>query len=103
MRATAALMLSDSQREVLERLAKSRTAPHRAVIRAEALRLAAQGVANTAIASRLGISPTSVVAWRKRFAEEGLAKFGTVRPGRGRKPSIAAEQVQTIVEATLHT
>jgi len=96
-------MLSDSQREVLERLVKSRTAPHREVVRAEALRLAAHGLANTAIASRLGVSPSSVAAWRKRFGEEGLAKFGTVRSGRGRKPSISAAQVQAIVEATLHT
>jgi transposase len=96
-------MLTDDQRAVLERLAKSRTAPHRAVMRAEALRLAAQGLANTAIASRLGVSPTSVVAWRKRFAEDGLAKFGTVRAGRGRRPSISAAQVQAIVDATLHT
>jgi transposase len=103
MRATASLLLTDSQREVLQRLAKSRTAPHREVMRAEALRLAAQGQANTAIASRLGVSPSSVVAWRQRFAEEGLAKFATVRNGRGRKPSITVEQVQAIVEATLHT
>jgi transposase len=103
MRATAPLTLSDSQREVLERLARSRTAPHREVIRAEALRLAAAGLANTAIAAQLGVSASSVVAWRQRFAEEGLAKFGTVRPGRGRKPSISAARVQAIVEATLHT
>jgi transposase len=95
--------VTDSEREVLERLARSRAAPHREVIRAEALQLAAQGLANTAIASRLGVSPSSVVAWRQRFAEEGLAKFGTVRAGRGRKPSISAQQVQAIVEATVHT
>jgi transposase len=49
------------------------------------------------------VSASNVVAWRQRFAEEGLAKFGTVRPGRGRKPSISAARVQAIVEATLHT
>src|SRR5712692_3708743 len=100
-RATPALMLTDSQRVVLERLSKSRTAPQREVLRARTLHLAAQGLANTAIASRLGVSPSSVTAWRQRFAEEGLAKFGTVRAGRGRKPSISAPQVQAIVAATL--
>jgi len=100
--ATAPLTLADGQREILEGLAKSRTAPHREVTRARALLLAAQGLANTAIAARLGVSPSSVVAWRARFAEEGLAKLGKVREGRGRKPTIPAEKVEAIVAATLH-
>jgi transposase len=100
--ATAALTLADGQREVLESLAKLGTAPHRQVIRAKALLLASEGLANTAIAARLEISPSSVVAWRARFAEEGLAELGKVRPGRGRKPSLSAETVTEIVHATLH-
>jgi transposase len=59
-------------------------------------------VANTAIAAKLGVSPASVTAWRERFAGEGLARFGRVRAGRGRKPSISAEKVEAIVQATLH-
>jgi transposase len=66
------------------------------------LLLAGEGVANTAIADRLGVSPSSVVAWRERFAAEGLTRFGEVREGRGRKPSISAEKVEAIVHATLH-
>jgi transposase len=50
--------------------------------------LAADGLASTAVAYEVGASPSSVVAWRSRFAEEGLAKLGRVRPGRGRKPQI---------------
>jgi transposase len=100
--AAAPLALTDGQRKVLEGLAGSRTAPHRVVIRAEALLGAAQGLANNAIAARLGVSPSSVVAWRARFAEEGLARLGRVRPGRGRRPSIPAEKVEAIVRATLH-
>ncbi len=49
-----------------------------------------------------GASPTSVAAWRERFAAEGLAKFGKVREGRGRRPSIPPEKVAAIVHATLH-
>jgi transposase len=100
--ATAPLTFTDGQREILEGLARSRTAPHREVTRARALLLAAQGLANTAIAARLRVSPSSVVAWRARFAEEGLAKLGKVREGRGRKPSIPAGKVEAIVAATLH-
>src|SRR6266536_3441550 len=99
--ATAPLTLTDGQREILEGLARSQTARHREVTRAKALLLAAQGLANTAIAARLGVSPSSVAAWRARFAEEGLAKLGKVREGRGRKPSIPAETVEAIVAATL--
>jgi DNA-binding transcriptional ArsR family regulator len=97
------LSLTDSQHATLESLAASQTAAHREVTRAKALLLAEEGVANTAIAARLGVSPSSVVAWRSRFAEDGLAKFGRVRQGRGRKPSIPAEKVELIVDATLHS
>lgn len=50
-------------------LSKSTTAPHREVVRAKALLLTADGVANTptqhtntAIAKELGVSPASVTA-----------------------------------------
>jgi transposase len=98
--ASPALVMSDGQREILESLSKSRTAPHREVTRAKALLLAADGVANTAIAADLGVSPTSVVGWRSRFAEEGLTKFAKVRSGRGRKPHIGADKIDEIVRLT---
>jgi transposase len=44
----------------------------------------------------------TVKAWRDRFCADGLKDFSAVRPGRGRKPSIAAEQVEEIVRLTLH-
>ncbi len=95
-----ALVMSDAQREILESLAKSQTAAHREVTRAKALLLAADGLASTAVAYEVGVSPSSVVAWRSRFAEEGLAKLGRVRPGRGRKPQIPAEKIDEIVRLT---
>jgi transposase/transcriptional regulator with XRE-family HTH domain len=94
------LLMSDGQREILESLAKSHTAAHREVRRAKALLLAADGMANTAIAIQLGVSPSSVVAWRQRFGEEGVAKLGQVRPGRGRKAQIPADKIDEIVGLT---
>jgi len=94
--------MTRGQREILEKLAKSQTAAHRDVTRAKALLLAADGAATTAIAWELGVSAASVTAWRARFVEEGLKKFGKVKPGRGRKPTIPDEKVAAIVEATLH-
>src|ERR1035441_9446426 len=95
--ATAPLTLTGGQREILESLARSRAAPHREVTRAGALLLAAEGLANTAIAAQLGVSPSSVVSWRVRFAAEGLAKFAQVRKGRGRKPRVPQEKIDEIV------
>ena len=95
--------MSDSQRAALEVLARARSAPHRQVQRAKALLLAADGVANTRIAEQVGVTAVTVRAWRNRFAEDGLAKLGEVRKGRGPKPSIPAEKVEEIVQATLHS
>ena len=94
--------LALGQSLALEVLAKSKTAPHRDVMRARVLLLAGARVANTRIAEQAGVSAMTVRAWRGRFAAEGLAKFGQVREGRGRKPSISAENVEAIVHATLH-
>ena len=99
---TAAMPLAEGQREVLEKLARSQTAKHRDVQRARALLLAAAGVANTRIGAELGVSATTVVNWRARFAEDGLQGLGVVRAGRGRRPSISPEKVAEIVRVTLH-
>jgi transposase len=101
--ATPALVLTDGQRQVLEKLAASQSAPHREVTRAKALLLAQAGVANTAIAARLGVSPSSVGAWRDRVATDGIVKFARVRPGRGRKATIPAAKVDEIVRLTQNT
>ena len=98
----AALVMSAGQRDVLEKLAASRTAPFREVQRARALLLAADGVANTVIATRVGATPVTVRSWRTRFEAQGLAKFGKVAPGRGRKVVIRQEVIDQIVELTQH-
>ncbi len=99
---TPPMLLLDSQREVLVRLSRSATAKQRQVARARALLLAGDGLANTHIAARVGVSPMTVAAWRERFCHEGLKGLGEVRPGRGRKPQISDEKVSEIVRSTLH-
>jgi transposase len=98
----AALKLSVAQRDTLSVLARSTSAPHQQVQRARTLLLAGSGEANTQIAEQVGVSVVTVRAWRARFAQAGLADLGVMRPGRGRKPSISAEKVAEIVNATLH-
>lgn len=95
-----ALTLTVSQREVLETVARSQSGAHREVLRAKALLMAAEGLANTIIAGELSVAAGSVANWRARFAEEGLARFGRVRKGRGRKPSIPQEKIDEIVDLT---
>jgi transposase len=92
--------MSDGQRDVLIALSRSQTAPHRQVQRARALLRAADGVANMRIAEQVGVSPSTVQAWRARFAEEGVSKLGKVRPGRGRKAAIPQSKIDEIVELT---
>jgi transposase len=101
--ATPLLPLTDSQREILESLSRSRTAPHREVQRARALLLAGEGLANTHVAAQVGVSPSTVRAWRDRFAGQGLVKFGEVAEGRGRKPLVSKEKIAEIVRATQET
>jgi transposase len=97
----AALKLSGAQRDMLQVLARSTSAPHQQVQRAQVLLLAAAGEANTRIAERVGVTVVTVRAWRARFEQAGLADLGVVRAGRGRKPSIPQATVEAIVHATL--
>src|SRR5258705_13766860 len=85
MTAAAALVMSDGQREALQALSRSQTAPHRQVQRAKALLLAADGVANMRIAAQVGVKPATVRAWRARVGEGGLGELGEGRGGRGRE------------------
>ena len=98
----APLPLNYGDRNALTKWARSESAPYRVVTRAKALLMAGEGVANSRIATTLGISRPTVLNWRARFLADGLDSVGKVRPGRGRKPGIAAHQVQAIVHATLH-
>ena len=100
MTPAAALLMSDGQREALKVLARSRTAPFRQVQRAQALLLAGDGMANTRIAEQVGVNVATVRVWRARFTEEGLAKLGKVRAGRGRKSTIPQDKIDEIVELT---
>jgi transposase len=97
------LAMTDEQRMALERWARSSSARHRAVQKAKALLLAADGVANYEIARQVGVSANSVRAWRARFETEGLERFGDIAPGRGRKSWLPAGAVEAVVHDTLHT
>jgi transposase len=101
--AAAPLDVSPAQRQVLEKVARSRTAAHREVMRARVLLDAADGVANVVIAQRHGTTAVTVRSWRQAFEVDGLTQWGKVANGRGRKPTISDEKVAEIVELTTKT
>jgi transposase len=101
-RPAEALQIAREHRDALEALAAAADPDHRSVRCARALLLAADGFPNTRIAEDVGVSPTTVRAWRARFEDEGLNVLSGVRPGRGRKQQIPDEKVEQILHTTVH-
>jgi transposase/transposase-like protein len=99
----APLEVSREQRGELERMAASTSLPYRCVVQASALLLAADGVANEAIARECSTTPDTVRRWRRKFEAGGVGAVGSIAPGRGRRPAIAQEVIDAIVDDTLHT
>ncbi|MBM4295675.1 MAG: helix-turn-helix domain-containing protein [Deltaproteobacteria bacterium] len=64
------ITLSEEERRKLELIAKKYSSPHRDVIRAKIVLLAAQGFSNDVIASRLDTPRQVVSKWRKRYFED---------------------------------
>ncbi len=67
------LNLTPDQRNELEEMARRYTSPYCDVIRAKIVLMAAEGLRNDEIASRLDTHREIVSKWRKRFFEQGLA------------------------------
>jgi transposase len=95
------LMVPGADRAELERRARSKGAPARVVERARIVLLAADGLTGAQIAGRAGCTEPTVVKWRRRYAERGLAGLQDApRPG-GPKTVLTDEVVCQILAATL--
>jgi transposase len=94
------LTVTVDERAQLERMSRARSLPHRTVVAARALLLAADGVANNDIALSVGANPNSVRAWRQRFETDRVDGIGRVAPGRGAKPSLPEGTVAEVVRIT---
>src|SRR6266850_3765310 len=99
MRATE-LKLSDEDRNELRRLARNGTISARAAMRSKMILMAADGLSNTEIGARLGVSRQNVARWRTRFTLLGIAGIKRDAPRSGRKPQISAKRVKKIVLMT---
>jgi transposase len=64
---------------------------------------AAAGRPNHALAKELGISRPTLLLWRQRYTEAGVAGLLKDAPRPGRKKRIRPEKVEAIVNATLQT
>ena len=94
--------LQPQQRRQLERLAASRSLPHAVVCRARAVLMAARGMANIAIAEKVGMTRETVGKWRKRFVQRGIGGLhDELRPGRPR--TVSDEKVAALIKKTLET
>jgi transposase len=72
------------------------------LIHNRALLLAADGMANEAIARECATTPDTVRRWRAKFEDGGVEAVGSIAPGRGRKPEIDQSVIDEIVHDTLH-
>lgn len=80
------IQLSITDRGELEARVRSHRTEQRAALRARIVLMAGDGKQNVVIAEKLDVSPNTVLKWRKRFCEVGLAGL-TDRPRSGRPPT----------------
>ena len=98
----AAIELTDDERARLEAWARRRTSAQGLAQRSRIVLAAAEGLRNTEIAQRIGVTRPMVTKWRNRFAEHRLDGLSDEpRPGRPR--TITDEQVEEVIVRTLET
>jgi len=102
VRTAPALPVSDEDRAELIKIVRSTVSPHRRVVQAWALLLAADGVANEQIARRCEVDSDTVRRWRARFAWSGPEGVGVIAKGRGRKSSLPPGTVAEVLRLTQH-
>jgi transposase len=93
----AQLVLRNGDRPRLEGLTRSSSVPAGLAQRARIVLLAADGLPNAEIARRTGTSRPTVLGWRARYAEGGVAALED-QPRSGRPPEI--DEIEVVV-ATL--
>ena len=96
------LPVTAEQRRQLVRMSRSTTLPHRKVVQARALLMAADGVANEQIARSCEVDSDTVRRWRARFGQAGVEAVGVIGEGRGRKSSLPAGTVAQVLALTQH-
>ncbi len=94
------LLLSAAQEAELTTWARSRVLSQRQVLRAQIVLRAAEGAANEVIAAELRCSKPTVLQWRARFVESGMAGLMEA-PGRGRRRRYDQRTVERVLSITM--
>jgi transposase len=99
-RPKAPLVLTDEERQTLQRWARRAKTAQALALRAKLVLACADGATNKEVAERLGIWPQTVGKWRGRFVAKRLEGLSDEdRPGRPR--AVADEQVEAVITKTL--
>jgi transposase len=96
------LVLCDDERAQLQAWARRPKSAQGLALRSRIVLAAGEGLSNTQIADRFGISRVTVTKWRNRFAVERLdGLLDEPRPGRPR--TVSDEQVEAVITRTLES
>ena len=99
-RPTAKLVLSDEERQTLQRWARRPKSAQALALRAKIVLACAEGATNKDVAAEFSVTAQMVGKWRARFVADRLAGLSDDdRPGRPR--TITDAQVEQVVTATL--
>src|SRR2546425_649809 len=99
----AALPVLAVDQELLQHLLRSGSTPQKVALRARILLGAAAGKSNYQLAEQLNVSRPTILLWRQRYLDAGLAGVLKDAPRPGRRKMITPVKVDAIVNATLHT
>src|SRR3989442_1181131 len=102
-RIASAVVLSENDREQLQRWVGAQFTPQQVVLRSRIVLMAGEGKQDLEIASELDINRHTSSLWRKRFEADGLEAIWEIGPGRGRKPFYDEAKIAAIVRATLQS
>ena len=96
----AELVVSDDEREILERWARRATTAQALALRCRIVLACAEGLSNVEVADRLGVNRMTVGKWRSRFVADRLdGLHDEPRPGGPR--SIGDDDVERVIVTTL--
>jgi transposase len=102
-RPTRLLVVSEEQGIQIEQWLAALGTPQQVALRSRIVLAASRGQSEAAIAAEMNVNRKTVRLWCERFVTHGLAGLWEVAPGRGRKATYSAEQIQVLIDATLQS
>jgi putative transposase len=99
-RSAEPIVLSEVERDELDRLVRAHSTPQQLALRAQIILLAANGIGNRDSARRLGVTVQTVRYWRRRWGgEPDLALVDRLAdaPRPGTPPTFTPEQICAIL------